>query len=163
MGALPIQHAAHDNLAALEIIRGAFKEGINDYDLKGRLPIRVAAEFDAVNSIKYLLSNSPEGAFTMVNRPADGAGGGLPLHIACQNYASIVCITALLSENFAAAKRCDENGELSIHLLLRCEEVVDQVVAKTLLTCFSSALSSTSIFYLSRPTIIVTTIIECCL
>jgi hypothetical protein len=32
---------------------------------------------------------------------------------------------------------------LPIHLLLRCGEVVDQVVVKTLLTCFSSAVSRT--------------------
>ena len=144
MGALPIHHAAaHDNLAALEIIYSAYKEGINDTDRKGRLPIHVAAEFDAVDTVKFLLAKSPEGAYTMVYRPPNNAGGGLPLHIACRNYASIGVITALLAENFASAKRADENGDLPLHLLLRCGEVVDQVVVKTLLTCFSSAASRT--------------------
>jgi ankyrin repeat protein len=144
MGALPVHHAAaHDNIAALEIIHSAYKEGINDVDKKGRLPIHVAAEFDAVDTVKFLLSKSPEGAYTMVYRPPHNSGGGLPLHIACRNYASIGVITALLAENFASAKRTDENGDLPIHLLLRCGEVVDQVVIKTLLTCFSSAVSRT--------------------
>mmetsp|Transcript_28965 Transcript_28965/g.85681 ORF Transcript_28965/g.85681 Transcript_28965/m.85681 type:complete len:2131 (-) Transcript_28965:89-6481(-) len=144
MGAMPVHHAsAHDNLAALEIIYAAYKEGINDVDYKGRLPIHVAAEFDAVDAVKFLLAKSPEGAFTMVHRPPDNSGGGLPLHIACRNYASIGVITALLAENFASAKRTDENGDLPVHLLLRCGEVVDQVVVKTLLTCFSGAVSRT--------------------
>lgn len=147
MGALPIHHAsAHDNLAALEIIYSAYKEGINDTDKKGRLPIHVAAEFDAVDAVKFLLSKSPEGAYTMVYRPQSNSGGGLPLHIACRNYASIGVITALLAENFASAKRTDENGDLPLHLLLRCGEVVDQVVVKTLLTCFSAAVSRTDMF-----------------
>ncbi len=147
MGALPIHHAsAHDNLAALEIIFSAYKEGINDTDKKGRLPIHVAAEFDAVDAVKFLLSKSPEGAYTMVYRPPSNSGGGLPLHIACRNYASIGVITALLAENFASAKRTDENGDLPLHLLLRCGEVVDQVVVKTLLTCFSAAVSRTDMF-----------------
>ncbi len=144
MGALPIHHAAaHDNLSALEIIFSAYKEGINEVDVKGRLPLHVAAEFDAVDAVKFLLSNSSEGAFTMVYRPMDGSGGGLPLHVACRNYASIGVITALLAENFASAKRTDENGDLPIHLLLKCGERVDQVVVKTLLTCFSSAAART--------------------
>lgn len=144
MGALPIHHAsAHDNLPALEIIYSAYKGGINDVDKKGRLPLHVAAEFDSVDAVKFLLANSSEGAFTMVYRPTDGSGGGLPLHVACRNYASIGVITALLAENFASAKRADENGDLPLHLLLRCGEVVDQVVVKTLLTCFSSAASRT--------------------
>ena len=82
----------------------------------------------------------------MVYRPPNNSGGGLPLHIACRNYASIGVITALLAENFASAKRTDENGDLPIHLLLRCGEVVDQVVIKTLLTCFSSAVSRTDMY-----------------
>jgi len=48
-----------------------------------------------------------------------------------------------LAENFASAKRTDENGDLPIHLLLKCGERVDQVVVKTLLTCFSSAAART--------------------
>jgi ankyrin repeat protein len=144
MGAMPIHHAAaHDNLAALEIIFSAYKEGINETDKMGRLPIHVAANYDAVDSIKFLLSKSPEGAYTMVYRPPADTGGGLPLHIACSNHASIGVITALLAENFASAKRTDENGDLPLHLLLRCGEVVDPVVVKTLLTCFSGALSRT--------------------
>lgn len=144
MGALPIHHAsAHDNLAALEIIFSAYKDGINEKDKMGRLPIHVAANYDAVDAVKFLLSKSPDGAYTMVYRPAADSGGGLPLHIACANHASIGVITALLAENFAAAKRADENGDLPLHLLLRCGEVVDPVVVKTLLTCFSGALSRT--------------------
>mmetsp|Transcript_19951 Transcript_19951/g.32212 ORF Transcript_19951/g.32212 Transcript_19951/m.32212 type:complete len:828 (+) Transcript_19951:1-2484(+) len=144
MGALPIHHAAaHDNLPALEIIYSAYKEGINDTDKMGRLPIHVAANYDAVDAIKFLLTNSPEGAYTMVYRPPHNSGGGLPLHIACRNHASIGVITALLAENFASAKRTDENGDLPLHLLLRCGEVVDPVVVKTLLTCFSGAVSRT--------------------
>jgi serine/threonine protein kinase len=144
MGALPLHHAAaHDNLAALEIIYCAYKECINEVDKMGRLPIHVAATYDAVDAIKFLLSKSPEGAYTMVYRPPADSGGGLPLHIACANHASIGVITALLAENFASAKRADENGDLPLHLLLRCGEVVDPVVVKTLLTCFSGALSRT--------------------
>jgi serine/threonine protein kinase/ankyrin repeat protein len=144
MGALPIHHAsAHDNLPALEIIHSAYKEGINDVDKMGRLPIHVAANYDAIESIKFLLTKSPEGAYTMVYRPPINSGGGLPLHIACRNHASIGVITALLAENFASAKRTDENGDLPLHLLLRCGEVVDPVVVKTLLTCFAGAVSRT--------------------
>jgi len=142
MGALPIHHAsAHDNLQALEIIYSAYKEGINDTDKMGRLPIHVAANYDAVDAIKFLLQMSPEGAYTMVNRPSNNSGGGLPLHIACRNAGSIGVIKALLAENFASAKRTDENGDLPLHLLLRCGEVGDPVVVKTLLGCFSGAVS----------------------
>ena len=144
MGALPIHHAAaHDNIAALEIIYSAYTDGINEKDKNGRLPIHVASNYDAVDAIKFLLSKSPDGAYTMVYRPPADSGGGLPLHIACSNHASIGVITALLAENFASAKRADENGDLPLHLLLRCGEVVDPVVVKTLLTCFSGALSRT--------------------
>jgi len=144
MGALPIHHAAaHDNISALEIIYSAYNDGINDVDRKGRLPLHVAAEFDAADAVKFLLSKSPEGAYTMIYRPVSGNGGGLPLHTACRNYASIGVITALLAENFASAKRCDENGELPLHLILKCGDVVDQVVVKTLITCFADATSRT--------------------
>jgi len=147
MGALPIHHAsAHDNLAALEIIYSAYKDGISDFDHKGRLPLHVAAEFDAIDSVKYLLSKNAEAAFTMIYRPSEGDGGGLPLHVACRNYASIGVITALLAENFASAKRADENGDLPLHLILRCGEIVDQVVVKTLLTCFAGAASRTDMY-----------------
>jgi serine/threonine protein kinase len=125
----------------LEIVYAAYKEGINDTDKMGRLPIHVAANYDAVDATKFLLTKSPEGAYTMVYRPPQNSGGGLPLHIACRNNASIGVITALLAENFASAKRTDENGDLPLHLLLRCGEVVDPVGVKTLLTCFAGALS----------------------
>jgi len=142
MGALPIHHAAaHDNISALEIVYAAYKEGINDTDKMGRLPIHVAANYDAIDATKFLLSKAPEGAYTMVYRPPQNSGGGLPLHIACRNNASIGVITALLAENFASAKRADENGDLPLHLLLRCGEVVDPVAVKTLLTCFAGALT----------------------
>ena len=144
MGALPIHHAAaHNNVEALHIIWNSYKDGITEVDAKGRLPLHVAAEFDAVDAVKFLIDHHSEGAFTMVYRPADGSGGGLPLHVACRNYASIGVITALLAENFASAKRTDENGDLPLHLLLKCGEVVDQVVVKTFLTCFSGAASRT--------------------
>ncbi|CAB9502044.1 Myosin type-2 heavy chain [Seminavis robusta] len=144
MGALPIHHAAaHDNLAALEIIYSAYKEGIKDADNIGRLPIHVAAHYDAIDAIKFLLAKSPEGAYTMVVRPQDNSGGGLPLHVACSNHASVGVITALLAENFASAKRTDENGDLPLHLLLRRGDGVDPVVVKTLLTCFANAVSRT--------------------
>jgi Myosin head (motor domain)/IQ calmodulin-binding motif len=144
MGALPIHHAAaHDNLAALEIIYSAYKEGIKDADNIGRLPIHVAAHYDAIDAIKFLLAKSPEGAYTMVVRPQDNSGGGLPLHVACSNHASVGVITALLAENFASAKRTNENGDLPLHLLLRRGDGVDPVVVKTLLTCFASAVSRT--------------------
>lgn len=147
MGALPIHHAsAHDNLAALEIIYSAYKEGINELDSMGRLPIHVAATYDAVDAVKFLLSKSPDGSYTMVHRPPTESGGGLPLHIACANHASIAVITALLAENFSSAKKTDENGDLPLHLLLRCGEVVDPVVVKTLLSCFAGSLSRTDMF-----------------
>ncbi|KAL7579862.1 hypothetical protein ACA910_004873 [Epithemia clementina (nom. ined.)] len=147
MGALPIHHAsAHDNLAALEIIHSAYKEGINETDKMGRLPIHVAATYDAIDAVKFLLAKSPEGAYTMVYRPPADSGGGLPLHIACSNHASIGVITALLAENFASAKRTDENGDLPLHLLLRCGEAVDPVVVKTLLQCFTGSVSRTDMF-----------------
>jgi ankyrin repeat protein len=75
------------------------------------LPLHVAAEFDAVESVKMLLEKHPDGAYTMVHRPPDNSGG-LPLHVACRSFASIGVITALLSENFASGKRTDENGDL---------------------------------------------------
>ena len=147
MGALPIHHAAaHDNLAALEIVHSAYKDGINEVDSQGRLPIHVAAEFDAVESVKYILAKAPEGAYTMIQSQKATNGGGLPLHVACRNYASIGVITAFLAENFASAKKTDENGDLPLHLLLRCGKSVDQVVVKTLLTCFSAAVTRTDMY-----------------
>ena len=144
IGALPIHHAAaHDNIAALEIIYSAYKEGVNDVDGSGRQAIHVAAEFDAAEAVKFLLAKAPEGAYTMVHRPTEESGGGLPLHIACRHHSSMSIITSLLAENFSSAKRTDENGDLPLHLLLRNGEVVEQVTVKTLLTCFASAVSRT--------------------
>jgi len=144
IGALPLHHAAaHDNIAALEIIYSAYKEGVNNVDCSGRQPIHVSAEFDAAESVKFLLAKAPEGAYTMVHRPSEESGGGLPLHIACRHHSNMSIITSLLAENFSSAKRADENGDLPIHLLLRNGEVVEQVTVKTVLTCFASAISRT--------------------
>jgi hypothetical protein len=53
MGVLPINHAlAHDNLAALEIIYSAYKDGIKENNKFGRLPLHLAANYDALNAIK---------------------------------------------------------------------------------------------------------------
>jgi len=147
MGALPIHHAAaHDNVAALEILHSAYKDGINESDSQGRLPVHVAAEFDAVDAVKYLLAKAPEGAYTSIQSSKAVDGGGLPLHAACRHNVSIGVITAFLAENFASAKKTDDNGNLPLHLLLRCGESVDQVVVKTLLTCFSTAISRTDMY-----------------
>jgi ankyrin repeat protein len=144
IGALPLHHAAaHDNTAALEIIHSAYKDGVNDVDKSGRQAIHVAAEFDAAEAVKFLLSKAPEGAYTMIHRPTLESGGGLPLHVACRHHSNMSIITSLLAENFSSAKRADENGDLPIHLLLRNGEIVDQVTVKTLLTCFASAISRT--------------------
>jgi ankyrin repeat protein len=144
IGALPIHHAAaHDNISALEIIYSAYKEGVNDIDGSGRQPIHVAAEFDATEAVKFLLVKAPEGAFTMIHRPSEENGGGLPLHVACRHHSNMSIITTLLAENFSSAKRADENGDLPLHLLLRNGEVVEQVTVKTLLTCFASAVTRT--------------------
>jgi ankyrin repeat protein len=145
MGALPLHHAAaHNSVAALEIVYMAYKEAVNQVDYRGRLPLHVASEFDALESVKFLLSTSPESAYTMVHRPPSNSGGGLPLHVACRNFSSIGVITALLAENFASGKRTDENGDLPLHLILRGGgDEVDQVSVKTLLTCFSAAVSRT--------------------
>ena len=144
IGALPLHHAAaHDNVSALEIIYSAYKEGVNDIDGNGRQPIHVAAEFDATEAVKFLLAKAPEGAFTMIHRPAEENGGGLPLHVACRHHSNMSIITTLLAENFSSAKRADENGDLPLHLLLRNGDVVEQVTVKTILTCFASAVTRT--------------------
>ena len=144
IGALPLHHAAaHDNISAIEIIYSAYKEGVKDIDGNGRQPIHVAAEFDATEAVKFLLAKAPEGAFTMIHRPSEENGGGLPLHVACRHHSNMSIITTLLAENFSSAKRADENGDLPLHLLLRNGEVVEQVTVKTLLTCFASAVTRT--------------------
>ena len=144
IGALPLHHAAaHDNVAALEIIYSAYKEGVSNVDTSGRQPIHVASEFDAAEAVKFLLAKAPEGAYTMVHRPSQESGGGLPLHIACRHHSNMSIITSLLAENFSSAKRADENGDLPIHLLLRNGETLEQVTVKTVLTCFASAISRT--------------------
>lgn len=144
IGALPLHHAAaHDNVAALEIVYSAYKEGVNDIDMEGRQPLHVAAEFDAVEGVKFLLEKAPEGAYTMVHRPRGESGGGLPLHVACRHHSNLSIITGLLAENFSSCKRSDENGDLPLHLLLRNGDCVDQVTVKTILTCFAAAASRT--------------------
>ena len=144
IGASPLHHAAaHDNVAALEVVYNAYKEGVNNIDSNGRQPIHVAAEFDAAEAVKFLLANAPEGAYTIVHKPDEESGGGLPLHIACRHHSNIGIITSLLAENFSSAKRTDENGDLPLHLLLRNGESVDQVTVKTVLTCFAAAASRT--------------------
>ena len=144
IGALPLHHAAaHDNVAALEIVFSAFKEGVNDVDIEGRQPLHVAAEFDAAEGVKFLLEKAPEGAYTMIHRPKGESGGGLPLHIACRHHSNLSIITGLLAENFSSCKRSDENGDLPLHLLLRNGDAVEQVTVKTILTCFAAASSRT--------------------
>jgi len=144
IGALPLHHAAaHNNVAALEIVFSAYKEGVNDVDEEGRQPLHVAAEFDAVDGVKFLLEKAPEGAYTMIHRPKGDSGGGLPLHVACRHHSNLSIITGLLAENFSSCKRSDENGDLPLHLLLRNGEAVEQVTVKTILTCFAAAISRT--------------------
>lgn len=144
IGALPLHHAAaHDNVAALEIVFSAYKEGVNDVDVEGRQPLHVAAEFDAVEAVKFLLEKAPEGAYTMIHRPKEDSGGGLPLHVACRHHSKLSIITGLLAENFSSCKRSDENGDLPLHLLLRNGDAVEQVTVKTILTCFAAAASRT--------------------
>jgi hypothetical protein len=64
----------------------------------------------------------------MVCRPPNNSGGGLPLHVACRNHASIGVVTAVLAEEFASAKSVLIKMEtFSLHLLLRCGDVVDPV------------------------------------
>jgi len=55
MGALPLHHAAaHNSLAALEIIWNAYKDGVHRADYRGRLPLHVASEFAALKSVKQI-------------------------------------------------------------------------------------------------------------
>jgi ankyrin repeat protein len=69
----------------------------------------------------------------MVLRPAGRSGGGIPLHVACRINASSAVITAFLSINFNSAKKCDANGDLPIHLLLRNGTQVSGAVVQALL------------------------------
>ena len=87
-------------------------------------------EFDAA---KFLLDKASESDCTMAHRPPNKSSSGLPLHAACCNYALIRVITALLAENFATAKRPDENGDLPLCLTLRCGDC-NHIVVKTMLT-----------------------------
>jgi ankyrin repeat protein len=45
-------------------------------------------------------------------------------------------------DHFSLASRTDENGELPLHLLLRCGADVDVVAVKTLLTCHLKAIGT---------------------
>lgn len=109
------------------------------------LSLHVPAQFDAVEAMKFFLAKSSEGTFTVVSNPQDGSGGGLPLHVVCRKYASIGVITALLAENFASAKCYDKHGDLRLHIILKCGEMVNQTVVKTLITCFAVVASPTDI------------------
>jgi len=142
LGSLPLHHAAaHDARQNFEILYNAYKDGLSVADSKSRLALHVAAEFDASNVIKFILEKRPDYATVTIARPPDKSGGGVALHVACRHGAGIASLSALLSENFAAAKQVDANGDLPLHLLLRNGAVVDLVSVKTLLTCFPAAVS----------------------
>ena len=77
IGALPIHHAAaHDNVAALEIIYSAYKEGVNNVDTCGRQPIHVASEFDAAEAVKFLRPRPLRAHTPWYIAPARRAGVG---------------------------------------------------------------------------------------
>jgi len=144
-GALPIHHAAKaDNLTALEIVYDSYKNGARDVDATGRLPIHVAAEHGSIEAIKYLTMKAPHGVGAAV-LPGSEVGGTIALHLACKFYSSVGAISSLLrthSNNFSLASRLDENGELPLHLLLRCGARVDVAAVKTLLTCYPNAIAT---------------------
>ena len=139
-GRLPLHIVAEHNLhSVFDHVYMYFPEAANIFDLQGRLPIHVAAEHDALVPVRYLLCNNPEGADTMMLRPAGRIGGGIPLHIACRMNASSSIITALLSSNFNSAKKSDANGDLPVHLLLRNGDQVSGAVAQALLDIYPTA------------------------
>ncbi len=144
-GALPIHHAAKaDNLTALEIIYESYKNGASDADATGRLPIHVAAEHGSIEAIKYLTMKAPHSVGTAV-LPGSEIGGTIAIHLACKFYSSVGAISSLLRthrNNFSLASRVDENGELPLHLLLRCGSRVDLAAVKTLLTCYPNAIAT---------------------
>ena len=138
LGSVPLHHAvAHDNIAACEILYHAYTQGVYECDKKGRIPLHVACEFDAVDCVKFLLEKAGDTASVEVMNQSKG----LALHVACKYGAGIGVITALLSENFSAAKKTDANGDLPLHLLLRNGSNVEAVCVKTLLTCYSTGVS----------------------
>eukprot|EP00804_Cyclotella_cryptica_P003663 CCRYP_016569-RC/>CCRYP_016569-RC protein AED:0.25 eAED:0.26 QI:0/0.75/0.55/1/0.75/0.55/9/0/1133 len=139
-GRLPLHIVAEHNLhSVFEQVYKCFPGAADVFDKQGRLPIHVAAEQDALVPLRYLLSKNPEGADTMMLRPAGRLGGGIPLHIACRINASSSVITALLSSNFNSTKKSDANGDLPIHLLLRNGDQVSGAVAQALLDIYPTA------------------------
>jgi hypothetical protein len=139
-GMLPLHVVAQHNLHHVFEKTFQFFPGAADtFDLEGRLPIHVAAEYDALVPIKYLLLKHPAGADTMMLRPTRRSGGGIPLHVACRINASSAVITSLLSSNFNSAKKCDANGDLPIHLLLRNGAHVSGAVVQALLDTYPTA------------------------
>lgn len=142
MGALPIHHAAaFDNVNEFKIVVDAYPDGMFFFDKMGRLPIHVAATYDAVETMKFILSQNSEVALSKIRKPK--GGGGLPIHVACANNASLDVISALIAAAVSAIKLPDENGDLPLHLLLRCGEVADIAVVNALVTCFPGVLSRT--------------------
>jgi ankyrin repeat protein len=139
-GRLPLHIVAEHNLhSVFDQVYKHFAEAANAFDGQGRLPIHVAAEHDALVPLRYLLSKNPEGADTMMLRPAGRIGGGIPLHVACRVNASSSVITALLSSNFNSTKKSDANGDLPVHLLLRNGDQVSGAVAQALLDIYPTA------------------------
>ena len=60
-GALPLHHAAaHDNMAALELVYTAFKDGVHHIDEQGRQPFHVAADSNATEAVKFLYDEATE-------------------------------------------------------------------------------------------------------
>lgn len=139
-GRLPLHVVAQHNLHhVFEKIYKFYPAAEQTFDSNGRLPIHVAAEHDALVPVKSLLAKHPAGADTMVLRPAGRSGGGIPLHVACRINASSAVITSLLSSNFNSAKKCDANGDLPIHLLLRNGTQVSGAVVQALLDTYPTA------------------------
>lgn len=139
-GRLPLHIVAQYNLhQVFEKTYKLYPAAEDAFDLEGRLPIHVAAEHDALVPVKSLLAKHPAGADTMMLRPTRRSGGGIPLHVACRINASGAVITALLSNNFNSAKKCDANGDLPIHLLLRNGTHVSGAVVQALLDTYPTA------------------------
>lgn len=139
-GRLPLHVVAQHNLHhVFEKTYKLYPAAADAFDDEGRLPIHVAAEHDALVPVKSLLAKHPAGADTMMLRPTRRSGGGIPLHVACKVNASGAVITALLSNNFNSAKKCDANGDLPIHLLLRNGTHVSGAVVQALLDTYPTA------------------------
>lgn len=147
LGRLPLHIVAQHNLhQVFEKTYKLYPQGKNIFDNEGRLPIHVAAEHDALVPIKSLLAKHPEGADTMMLRPAGRSGGGIPLHVACRINASGAVITALLSHNFNSSKKSDANGDLPIHLLLRNGARASGAVVQALLDTYPTAAMRADMF-----------------